>query len=261
MKYSYHVHSTNSDGKASIKEIVEYAKKIGLDEVGISDHFHIAKNGHAHPWDLTEDLLDNYINEVLSFSNLKNPVVKLGLEVEFIPETVEKIKKTILHKPFDYLIGSVHIVDDEIIDSHTENVEFVNEDIFNKYWSLVKQMAETKVFDIVGHIDLTKKFGYRPKKDISKEIDSALLSIKESDMTVELNTSGLFYPAKEQYPSKEILIKCKNLGIPIIVTADAHIPENLIRGFDIAFKLLKEIGFTKLAYFVQRKRFLTDLII
>ena len=57
-------------------------------------------------------------------------------------------------------------------------------------------MAETKYFDIVGHIDLTRKFGLSPKVDISKEIDLALKAIKDADMAVEINTSGFYHLCK-----------------------------------------------------------------
>ena len=45
MKTSYHVHSTYSDGKGSIEEIVRMAKKFYADEIGISDHLILYPDG------------------------------------------------------------------------------------------------------------------------------------------------------------------------------------------------------------------------
>lgn len=260
MKYSYHVHSNHSDGKKSIKEIIDYAKQIRLNEIGFSDHFHLNKNDVLIPGDMGQASLDRYVEEVLHYSSSKDPIVKLGLEVEFNLETVQEVKKIIQSYPFDYVIGSVHIVDNNIIIDWSVDRLPSNfcSDIMKRYWYKIQQMAKSRVFDIVGHLDLTKKFGLQPKIDLSEDIDLALKAIKDADMTVEVNTSGFFNPCKEQYPSEDILKKCKELEIPIIVTSDAHVPEHLTRDFDKAFRLLKDIGYTKQAYFIKRERFFTS---
>ena len=41
MKYSYHIHSNFIDGRSSISEIISYTKELGLNEVRISDYFHL----------------------------------------------------------------------------------------------------------------------------------------------------------------------------------------------------------------------------
>ena len=162
--------------------------------------------------------------------------------------------------PFDYLIGSVHFVDGYVIDFKKEELpKNFSSEIIRKYWILVRKMAETKKFDIVGHLDLTKKFDIYPSENISTEIENALNAIKENDLSVELNTSGWYCPCCEQYPSKDILEKCKNKKIPIIITSDAHEPKDLIRDFEKAKKLLKNIGFTKQVHFDKRQRKFIDL--
>jgi histidinol-phosphatase (PHP family) len=259
MKYSYHVHSTYSDGKASIPEIIEYARKIGLDEIGISDHFHIPKDSSLITDDMDIEKLDQYISEILKYSLEEKPKVKLGLEAEFIIETLNEFKKITSKYPFDYIIGSSHIVNNIVIDSSIDNLpNNYTSSIMKKYWITIKQLAQSKVFDIVGHVDITKKFGLKPTMDLSKYVDDALEAIKDADMAIEVNTSGWYQPCKEQYPSVDILKKCKKLDIPIIITADAHQVENLTRGFDRAFELLKKIGYSKQVYFIKRKRFFVD---
>ena len=261
MKYSYHIHSNFSDGRPSISEIISYAKELGLDEVGISDHFHLSADRSLIPGDMPLDRLNEYVEEIKNYSFMNKPKIKLGLEVEFVPETVLEVKDLLSAYPFDYLIGSIHIVHNQIIvDSSMKDLSSnLYTDIYREYWVLIEQMAQSQVFDIVGHLDLPKRFGFKPKIDFSHEIDTALKAIKAADMTVELNTSGWFHTCKEQYPSIEFLKKCKELEIPIIVTSDAHHLEYMMRGFDEAYKLLKEIGYLKQAYFDNRKCFFTSL--
>lgn len=255
MKCSFHVHTIYSDGSGSVLENVESAKKLGIDELGISDHFHLSLDGTLLSSDMLLENFERYVSEVLSFSNLQKPKVRLGLEVEYVPETLEKLKKVIEKVSFDYLIGSVHGIDMKCRIDYKQNLlppDFCST-IMQKYWKLVKDMARSRVFDIVGHIDLVKKFGNKPEIDLTLEIDEALSAIHKAQMAVELNTSGWYYPCKEQYPSLEILKKCVKLNIPLMVTADSHRPENLLRGFDRAYELLKKIGVSKQVYFIKRK--------
>jgi len=260
MKCSLHVHSLYSDGKGTISEIVESAKKLGIDELGISDHLDLSCDDCLYG-EMPLKNLEKYVSDVLSFSNLKRPAVRLGLEVEFVPSTVEKLKMILSAFPIDYLIGSVHCLDNKYrIDFTKERLpsNFCSTGMQN-YWNLIRQMAESRAFDIVGHIDLPKKFGYKPSIDLSNEIDEALHAISEANMAVELNTSGWFYPCKEQYPSLKIINKCIDLKIPFIVSADSHTPENLSRSFDRAYKLLRELGVSKQVYFIKRKPFFTSI--
>ena len=43
-KYTYHCHTTFSDGKSSIKEMLDQAVRLGFTEIGISDHLAVHKN-------------------------------------------------------------------------------------------------------------------------------------------------------------------------------------------------------------------------
>ena len=39
MKMDWHIHSTFSDGKQSVDELIMNAEKIGLESIAITDHF------------------------------------------------------------------------------------------------------------------------------------------------------------------------------------------------------------------------------
>jgi histidinol-phosphatase (PHP family) len=220
MLFSYHNHSKYSDGSSNIDEIINEAIKLNLDEVGISDHFHLPKkNDHLFVCDMQINKLDNYVNEIINYKNLKKPKVKLGLEVEFIEETLDDLKKIINKYPFDYLIGSVHSITNDI---HLDQCDYFSFDILEKYWKKVKSLADAKFFNIMGHIDLYKKHGFKTKDNLNLLINDALNAIKEADMSIELNTSGFFYKCGEQYPSIEILKKIKEKDISVLINADAH---------------------------------------
>ena len=260
MLTSYHVHSKWSDGEGEIGEYIRAANEMGLDEVGISDHYVLTPSRRQPNWGMRLDGLDDYTQAVQSTAGeaREGLIVRLGVEADFISETIGEVKEALATQPFDYVIGSVHILNGFPIDGHKEDWEPLTvaerDDVIRGYWARVREMAASGEYDIAGHLDLTKKFGFRPTFDASDLISAALDAIARSGMTVELNTSGWHFPVGEMYPEPSILRGCFERNIPVIVTADAHTPANLTRSFDEAYRLIREIGFTEMVSYAGRER-------
>jgi histidinol-phosphatase (PHP family) len=119
-------------------------------------------------------------------------------------------------------------------------------------------MAKTKLFDIVGHLDLIKVFKFLPKSDINKMAKKALLAIKEADMCLELNVAGFRKEIGEAYPSPALLQQAYDLGIPITFSSDAHKPEQVGLYNDEIVNLAKSVGYTQCAYYINRQRKMLD---
>lgn len=261
MAVSYHVHSCRSDGKNTIPEIIAAASSLGLDELGISDHYCLTADREQMHWCMPIDKLEDYVIDVQTAAGEagEDLLIRLGLEVDFIPETLGEMRELLASYPFDYVIGSVHMVDGFLTDDTLELWEQFSQDerndIIRTYWIRVRQMAECGLFDFAGHLDLFKKFAIYPTVDLSEEMNAALDAIAKAKMPIELNTSGWFKPCKEQYPSREILQACYDRGIQMVVSADAHLPEHLTRGFDDAYQMLREIGYKELVSFAGRMKF------
>ena len=130
------------------------------------------------------------------------------------------------------------------------------DEVYRKYWKLVKEMAESRLFDIAAHLDLPKKFGYYPASDMRHLIRDALVSISKNDLVVEYNTAGFGKPCADGYPSLAILKMCKDLDIRVALSSDAHHPAQLLFEFDRGVRLLKDIGYTEIARFENRRVFM-----
>ena len=128
------------------------------------------------------------------------------------------------------------------------------DDIWQKYFDTIKEMADTKLFDIVGHLDLIKVFKFMPSKNISIIAKDALLSIKNPNMTLELNVAGYRKPIGEPYPSKEILQMAYSMDIPITFGSDAHEIQQIGLFRDEIQSFAKSVGYTQCATFRNRKR-------
>ncbi len=274
MLTTYHNHSKWSDGKATIPEIILAANRMGIDELGISDHWVLHPRGTQFSWAMPTDRLPDYVSEIVSLKKNapagSRTALKLGLEVDWHPGNAEPLLRVLDQYPFDYIIGSVHEIQstigrdgDFMIDGSATAWQKLSQDqidaIYRQYWVNMKSLAESGVFDIVAHIDLPKKFAFYAKADLSREIAEALDAIASAKtvtggrLAVEVNTAGWHKPCADAYPTLDILRECRRRDIPMMVNADAHQPEHLLREFDRAAERLATAGFTKVARFNQRE--------
>lgn len=180
--------------------------------------------------------------------------LRLGLEVDHKPG-LDSAAITGDY-PFDYLIGSVHEIGDFLFDHPDyidEYVKWDNDKLYAAYFDLLEDLIRYGGYDIVGHFDLIKVFGCRPKGSIISVVTDLLSLIKARDLVVEVNTSGRYKPVGEKYPSDEILILCRKMGIPITLGSDAHVPDNVGRDLKEQVEGLLEMGFKEIVAFEERK--------
>lgn len=258
MAASYHTHTTWSDGKGTVAEMVAAAEALGLEEVGISDHFVVPPLDAGRRWAMDAGRLDEYVAEVRAAAGNAGLPLRLGLEVDWFPEHAEVIAERLRAHAFDYLIGSVHEVDGFRYDVSHEDWDALTiaerDEKHRVYWRRITSLAESRFFDVVGHLDLPKKFRQWPTEDISAEVDAALDALVAADVVVELNTSGWFKPCEEQYPSEALLRACQARGIAVVLSADAHRPEQLNREYVRGAEMLRICGYRETVRFEARER-------
>ena len=96
-------------------------------------------------------------------------------------ERFDELRRRLARHPFDYVIGSVHFVDGFPLDSRAADWEALapaaRDDQWRLYWRRLRRLAESGVFDFAAHLDLPKKFGFRPQADLTAAADDALAAI------------------------------------------------------------------------------------
>ena len=175
--------------------------------------------------------------------------------MDYFPGKEEELRQVIAYFPSDYVIGSVHFMGSWNYDTDKRYYgKWSNDELYRMYFELVQQAAKSQLFDVIGHFDLIKKFRCWPESDQSHLYEETLKVLKEADVVLELNTSGLDRPCGEFFPNKKILEMAAKIGIPITLGSDAHRPDQVARHFESAIELLKETGFTKISRFRNRQR-------
>lgn len=264
VRISYHNHTTMSDGSASADEMIAAAAAAGLEEIGISDHYVLTPDGRPVSWSMPPDYLGDYFTNVkLAAERHPEIVVRVGLEIDFFPETVATVRDRIGRLPFDYLIGAVHFVGTFPVDESPEQWERLSpserDDIWRIYWTRVREMAESAAFDVAAHLDLPKKFGFLPTLEYSADIAAALTAIATSGMALELNTAGWRWPAADAYPSHAILAEARRRDIRLQINTDAHRPQDITYEGERAVAIARRLGFSRIVGFDAGRRYAVPL--
>ena len=143
-------------------------------------------------------------------------------------------------------MGSVHYIKDWGFDNPDYITTWASADlkgVWVEYFKLIRQLVDTRLFDVISHFDLPKKFGHRLRDRDMKELVQPLLDhIAKAGMAFEINTSGWRRQAAECYPSPLILSLAAEREIPITFGSDAHTPDDIGFRFPEALALALETG-------------------
>jgi histidinol-phosphatase (PHP family) len=255
----YHMHTPlcrHAVGEPS--ELAAHASKIGLREIGFSDHGPMPRDDFDE-WRMYAAQLDDYIAKVeharKAYPNL---VIKIALEVDFIPGYEDWIRQLAARHPWDYFIGSVHYISESwAIDSPSQLSEWTNRDpieVWTAYFDRLTMAAQSGLFEIIGHADLCKKFCFYPEQDCTALFTRFLDAASKHGVAIELNTAGLRKDCKEIYPSPSFLQLAAEREMPITFGSDAHAPGEVGMNFSEAIQLARATGYTHYCRFTQRKR-------
>jgi histidinol-phosphatase (PHP family) len=255
----YHNH-TSLCGHASgeIFEYIESAVKKGMLDIGFSDHAPMPEDlrqGISMAPEETELYMSSIIKAADLYSGKIN--VRLGFEVDFpLFDTFDR--RLFSDERVDYIMGSCHFIDSWAFD-YPEYVKGFDErdidSIYLDYYSIIESMAESAFFDIIGHFDLVKKFGHRPRTSMESVVRRIVSKLAAAGTAVEINSAGLRKPVKEIYPSADIVEILFQENVPVTPGSDSHSPEEVGAGYAEVFELIKKAGYKKVSGFEKRKRY------
>ncbi len=239
--------------EGEIDAYIEAAIKNGIQYFGFSDH---APMDFDPSYRMSFEQMQRYEADILDAKEKYADKIEilLGYEVDYLRGHMDP---RVLNANVDYLIGSVHFLDEWGFDNPEFIGRYENEDIdliWQKYFHAIEDMAKSRLFDIVGHLDLIKIFKFMPRQKIEDIAKDALVAIKENDMVLEINVAGYRKPVAEAYPSLSLLKEAYKLDIPITFASDAHKPEQVGLFSTEAHKMAQSVGYTECALFRNRER-------
>jgi histidinol-phosphatase (PHP family) len=249
----------------------EVAEERGIEELGVAEHIHRFVQSldiWSHPW--YRHWANDDVDEYTDF--LRSAGLKVGIEADFLPGREDRTANFLEGRDWDYVVGSVHFLQDHAVDVHGEpdwepwdiwrGAGSDPDKVWARYFETLGEAARSGLFDILAHPDLVKVFGSRvplPEGDLRRYYERAMDGIADSDVAVELSTAGLRKPVGEMYPASALLEMCLDAGRPVALSSDAHRPEQLGHEYERAVELLRGLGVNEIAVFDGRERRMAEL--
>ena len=277
MKIDYHMHfEYGSYDLEWVQGFFESAKKNGVGEIGISEHSHgfiEFKDLYYEELILDDSVVGSYqakwleknkfkysLKDYFKFMQMlkeKGYPVKIGIEICNF-KNQEKVKAIIKDYEFDYIIGSVHFLNGwgyDFADIKQVWNDFSLQDIYKWYAEEVPNLAQSGLYDVLGHPFNIRLFKNIPEFDVKPILEQVATVLKEANMVIDINTGTLYrYPIEEISPYPDFLQVAKKYDLPIITSSDAHKPEDCGRYIDEAIDYAKTFGYDSSIIFTNRQR-------
>lgn len=281
MKIDYHMHFEYGDYNFDwVEKFFDAAKLRGLDEIGITEHSHTFPEFESLYYDdlilddsevgtfqrkwLKTNKFKHTLKDYFDFMNelKKNHAVKIGIEVcNFKNQSA--VKKILDGRNFDYIIGSVHFIDGWGYDAAKIKDEWTRHnlrDIYESYTAEVEKLAASKIYDVIGHPFNIRLFKNFPDFDVTEYLKRVAQVMKKFNLAVDVNTGTKYrYPVGEISPYADFMKVAAQYDLPIIISSDAHQPEDCGRFCDEAVAYVKSFGYEKVLHFNRRQREFVEL--
>lgn len=260
MLYDTHMHTHHSgDSEAAVQDMIESAIRKELDGICFTDHF-----DYDYPDEPDLFLLDfdSYYKEIMSLQEKykgRFPIL-WGVEIGLQPQIVDVNRCTTSRYPFDFVIGSSHVVHGvdpyypKYYEGRTEHEAYLE-----YFESILENLHTDADFDVYGHIDYVVRYGPNRNGDYSYKkyadiIDEILRTLIDMGRGIEINTGGFKYGLGHPNPTEDIIHRYRELGGEIItIGADAHAPEHVAYDFARVPAILRAAGFRYYTVFKQRE--------
>jgi DNA polymerase (family 10) len=197
----FHVHTTHSDGLATVDAMAKGAKKLGMKYLGITDHSQTA----VYAGGLTEAKVEEQAREVASVNeSLEGFTVFHGIESDILPDGSLDYPDDVLAS-LDFVMVAIHSVFNL---TESEMTERIIRGIENPYTTMLAHPT--------GRVLLSRE-GYQV--DLSAILDACAAN----DVMVEINS----HPSRLDLDWRH-LRNARDKGVKILIGPDAHSVKSMV---------------------------------
>jgi len=248
----------------TLEEIIQLYIEKHFSWIGITEHAPITVEESPYYPDERESLtpklilqrFDNYMRECRRLQKKYHNKIQIfaSIEIEtygsykqFIPSLISRLQP-------DYIVGSVHFVNDIGFDYsplfYDEAIKTAGskDKLYCLYFDLQYEMIKILKPSVVGHFDLIRIFDkdYKSrllKPKIWQRIKRNLRLIKELDLIMDFNLRSMYKGAEEPYISSPILKIAREFDIPVVPGDDSHGLSSVGNYITEGIEILQDLGF------------------
>jgi histidinol-phosphatase (PHP family) len=256
--------------RGELANVVQRAIELGFTHYGLSEHSPRDRKEDLFPGeeDLTpadlSTIFDAYVTHARKLREQFAGKIDLlvGFETERLPPQswVERMRGLRERYAPDYIVGSVHDIDGAVIDFSPEATRHVAETMGGveamqlRYFDAVADLVGALSPEVVGHIDLIRKFdGPEPhfSAAVHRRIDLTLEAVRAAGSVLEVNCAPHRRGLGPVYPLVSILERARSMGIRVTLGDDGHGAHDVGVGLEASVKAIAEAGYTEVAYLAK----------
>ena len=247
-------------GGSTLDELIEAAISRGIATYGITNHAPISEERFLYPDEREAGLdLPARLAQFDAYAAASREAIDRfagriellrGFEAEVVPTAsyvadTQRLRQ--LHA-FDYVVGSVHWVDELPIDLSPETFEDAAnklgglESLLARYYQQLAEMVERHRPEVVGHFDLPRLFSAdhdaHEASSVRASTVDALQVIAEVGSLIEVNTAGYRKGLGSPYPAPSIVQRASELGIQFTFGDDSHHVDHVAANLELAREYL-----------------------
>lgn len=245
-----HIHTSfSSDSQMKLEEAIQTARQNKLG-ITLTEHYDLDYPGEGFKCDV-----ENYFK---TYEKYREKDLLLGIEIGMAPSTVEANEKTVKKYPLDYVLASIHGVDE--LDIFTDYIYLGLEEkvFYTQYYDyMLKCIRLYNDFDSLAHIDYIHRYVSFDDPEIrvndyKEQITEIMKTLIRKGKAIEINTRRMENPASRT-ALLEVYKLYKDLGGQYVtIGSDAHTPQSIGAYFKEALALSDTLGLQPV-YFAQRK--------
>ncbi len=253
-------------GTSTLRAVLEAAVSKGFSVYGVAEHAARVEERFLYPnerrlgWTIekVQEDFERYAKAIFDLAEEFDGrlTVLRGMEAEVVPTAcyAELMLGYRERFGFDYMVGSVHYVDEMSVDDTPELFEQAMEahgglePLAIRYYETLAAMVEALRPDVVGHFDVIRKLGWKygdvATPAIRRAAGDALDIVRQQGCILDLNTGGYRKELGTPYPDVWVVERAREMGIPFALGDDSHGPDEVGDGFERGRQYLLENGVT-----------------
>jgi len=189
-----HMHTTESDGRSTLEQMIEAAETAGRKYIAITDHSESLTVARG----MTRDRLRAHVKRIRDLEQKRGKLrVFAGIETDILADGSLDLEGELAS--LDWVVGSVH-----------SQLGMPREEMTKR----VVRAIESGLIDCLGH-PTSRMLGHRDGSAL--DIDEVLKALVRTGVALELNASPLRLDIPENGAHA-----ARELGIPIAINSDAH---------------------------------------
>jgi histidinol-phosphatase (PHP family) len=251
MIYDTHIHTGFShDSQMDIEAVITKTEQLGMGVI-ITEHIDL---NYPDPLAFNLDVAAYF----KAYRQLRSARLLLGVEVGMGLEDVAANRQLTEKYPFDFVLGSIHVVDNADIYDEGFNTTKTKQQMYDRYFDVIIECLKVYDFiDSLGHIDYISRYARFADREIHHEefadrIDQILALLVKNQICLEINTRRLGdrYAVESLKP---IYKRYYDLGGQYVtIGSDAHISDDIGKNFAPALEIVEYCNL-KTVWFKERR--------